>query len=48
MRLPSEGNSLDKRIVALKVEMPDKTVEKPVKMMEMDGSFGAEYLVFPE
>lgn len=40
--IDSEGNPVEKGSVAVKVESPDESVAKPVKMMGMDGSFGAD------
>jgi len=40
--MDTEGNPVDKGSAAVKIESPDGTVSKPVKMMGMDGSFGAD------
>lgn len=40
--MDTEGNPLDKGSVAVKVESPDGTVSKPVKLMGMKGQFGAD------
>lgn len=40
--MDTEGNPIDHGSVAVKVESPDESVGKPVKMMGMDGAFGAD------
>ncbi|MDT8419974.1 MAG: hypothetical protein RQ754_06050 [Desulfuromonadales bacterium] len=40
--MDTEGNPVDNGSAAVKVESPDGTVSKPIKMMAMDGSFGAD------
>lgn len=38
----SEGPAIEKGTVAVKVESPDGTESKPIKMMGMEGHFGAD------
>ena len=40
--MDTEGNPVDKGSAAVKIESPDGIVSKPVKMIGMDGSFGAD------
>lgn len=40
--MDTEGNPLDKGSVAVKVESPDGSVSKPIKLMGMKGQFGAD------
>ncbi len=41
----AEGSAIEKGKVAVKVINPDETENKPVKMMGMDGAFGADLVL---
>ena len=43
--MDSEGEGIEEGKVAVKIEYPDGKVSKPIKLMGMDRSFGADVVL---